>query len=319
MVASFTIDVIEIGGRAYEKIGGPAYYSGLTLKMLGFDPIVITALGGNGLRRIRELLSAGNKPQDLDVVDTDPSCDSIYAFHHVYTSTGRSSKILEIGCRIRMDNALRDIPRDSSWILVSPVFREIHNEDLRKISPAKNIALDLQGYAREIDGQKVISSLNNIERNIRGLPRVGIIHLSSDDIRDASTNNHKNDLEKISFLASKADIITYTIGVGGGYLGLIASDQGDKHKEPESGRIAWYYIPIYSETDGGDPTGCGDIFLASMVSNMAMNHSIIDAAVRASIISGMRVSRGFPIKVNRTEVENIVRALKEKVYRVMIA
>ncbi|HWQ16643.1 MAG TPA: hypothetical protein VNL13_02300 [Sulfolobales archaeon] len=316
LITSFTVDIIKIGSNIYEKIGGPAYYSGLTLKTLGFDPIVITALGRDGRKKVGELLSASNEHQDLEILDTDPSCDSIYTFHHTYTSVGRSSMILKTGCRIKIDSIINNISKDAQWILVSPVFKEVVPEDIRKISFTKNTALDLQGYGREIEDQRVVSSLDNIRRNIRELPRIGIVHLSSDDIR-SNTSDHEKDLERLSFLANKADIIAYTIGSRGGYLGLVLGERERGYDERNEGRmIEWYYIPPYTETDSGDPTGCGDIFLASIVSGMMMNHSIIKAAVRASVISGMRVSRGFPIKTNTSEIDNIVEMLGRRTYRV---
>ncbi|MEM0438790.1 MAG: hypothetical protein DJ555_05310 [Desulfurococcaceae archaeon] len=315
LIASFTIDIIKIDNNIYEKIGGPAYYSGLTLKILGFDPIVITALGSDNKRKIRELLSTSNETQDLEILDTDPNCVSIYTFHHTYTDAGRSSMILKTGCRINIDSIPNDISKDVQWILISPVFKEVRPEDVRKIPRTKNIALDLQGYGREINNQRVISSLDNIKKNIEELPRIGIMHLSSDDIR-SDTSDHKKDLERISFLASKTDIIAYTIGSGGGYLGLVLREREREHDKQGESKIEWYYIPPYAETDGGDPTGCGDIFLASIVSGMIMNHGIIEAAVKASVISGMRVSRGFPIKTSTTEIDNIAEMLRRKIYRV---
>ncbi len=315
LITSFTVDIIKIGSNIYEKIGGPAYYSGLTLKTLGFDPIVITALGRDGRKKVGELLSTSNEHQDLEILDTDPNCDSIYTFHHTYTSAGRSSMILKTGCRIKIDSIINHISRDVQWILISPVFKEVIPEDIRKIPLTKNTALDLQGYGREIEDQRVVSSLDNIRRNIRELPRIGIVHLSSDDIH-SDTSDHKKDLERLSFLASKADIIAYTIGSRGGYLGLVLGERDGEYNKRNESRIEWYYIPPYTETDGGDPTGCGDIFLASIVSGMMMNHSIIKAAVRASVISGMRVSRGFPIKTNTTEIDNIAEMLGRRTYRV---
>ncbi len=318
LVASFTIDVIRIGDKVYEKIGGPAYYSGLTLKMLGLDPIIITSLGSGGVKKIREMLSASGAAQDLDVIDTDPQCSSIYTFYHTYTTAGRQSEIHSVGCRIKVDRVTSSIGKDSQWILVSPVFREILPEDFTKIPGENSIALDLQGYAREIKDHSVLSSLNNIRDNIKKLPRVRIVHLSSDDIKDSSTSgiDIDRDLEDLSFLAENADIIAYTIGAKGGYLGLITIDRDRESRRHIPSRVVWHYIPPYSEIDGGDPTGCGDIFLASMVGSMIMDNNPIDAAVRASIVSGMRVSRGFPIKIDLTEIETIGRSLRERVHMI---
>lgn len=316
LIASFTIDVIRIDDRVYEKIGGPAYYSGLTLKMLGLNPVIITSLGSDGAKKVRELLNASGVEQDLEVIDTDPRCNSIYTFYHTYTDAGRQSEIHSIGCSIKVDKVASIINNDPQWILISPVFREILPEDFSNISAENSVALDLQGYAREIKDHKVLSSLDNIRNNIKRLPRIRIVHLSSDDIRDTPTTSIDKDLKSLSFLADKADIIAYTVGVGGGYLGLTSDEEDKKSHKLASSELVWHHIPPYTEIGVGDPTGCGDIFLASMVSSLIMNSDAIDAAVKASIISGMRVSRGFPIKINQMEVETIARSLKEKVHMI---
>lgn len=310
LIASFTIDIIRIGDHVYERIGGPAYYSGLTMKMLGLDPVVITALGSHR-KRVIEMLSAHDDTQDLDIMDSDPDCDSLYTFHHLYIGTSRSSEILRLGCRIRIEDALSKVGEDPEWVLVSPVFREVAPKEIARLALTRYIALDLQGYAREIENHRVRSSLNSIERNTKDLSRIKITHLSSDDVNEA--NNKSMDLEKLSFLADKTDIVLYTEGVKGGYLGLTNKDHENANKQHGS-KITWYYIPPYTEAEKGDPTGCGDIFLASMVSNIILGKDAIDSAIIASITSGMRVSRGFPMKMDPIEIEKIARALREKVY-----
>ncbi len=313
LISSFTIDRIEISGSTYERIGGPAYYAGITLAMMGLKPILITAIDPEELKRFEEFLN-------ISLINIDPSCRSIYVFRHRYDSSGRRySDILSVGCPIELDKLDLKSLASGSWILVSPVYKEIEVKDIEKMIGLGNIAIDLQGLSREIEGQRVIISLNNILKNIYRIPTVSAIHLSSDDIQDIATGGVE-DLEKIRPIVEKALTTAYTIGPRGGYI-YINNNVYKKLKlkikikrgESQSG---WYYVPPYIEIDGGDPTGCGDIFMASLVGSLVMGYSILDAAVRASTISGIRVSRGFPININGEEIDVISSELRGKIRKI---
>jgi hypothetical protein len=315
LISSFTIDKIEIGGSTYDMVGGPAYYAGITLAMIGLKPILITAIDPEKLRRFEEFLK---KFLNLSLINIDPSCRSIYVFRHKYDGSGRRySDILSVGCPIELDKLdLKSLAR-GSWILVSPVYKEIEVKDIEKVTGLGNIAIDLQGLSREIERQRVIVSLNNILKNIYRIPTVSAIHLSSDDMQDIAVGGEE-DLKKIRPIVEKALTTAYTIGSRGGYI-YINNNIYEKLKikiEGGENQSGWYYVPSYIETDRGDPTGCGDIFTASLVGFLAMGYSILDAAVRASTISGMRVSRGFPVDINSEEINDISSELRRKIRKI---
>jgi sugar/nucleoside kinase (ribokinase family) len=319
LISSFTIDRIEIGGSVYEKIGGPAYYAGITLALMGMEPILITSTRPDMLERVKEIFK--DFPR-LRLINTKPSCSSIYVFRHIYDSYGRRySEILDVGCPIELesiDGSGLEFLLSSSWILISPVYREIEPEDVERLTSLGRVAIDLQGFSREIDNRKVISSLKNILKSLQRIPRVSLIHLSSDDIRDIASESI-DDLRKIRSIIEKALATAYTIGSRGGYIHI-----GDRPYEEikvemkKDSEPVWYYIPSYIEMDTGDPTGCGDIFISSLVGSIAMGYNILDAAIRASAISGIRVSRGFPVEINFGEIENISKNLEKKVQRIQI-
>ncbi|MEM1610998.1 MAG: hypothetical protein QXQ57_05070 [Sulfolobales archaeon] len=314
LISSFTIDKIEIGGSTYEKIGGPAYYAGVTLAMMGLKPILITAIDPERLKIFENVLK---RFLDISLINLDQSCRSIYTFRHRYDSNGRRySDILDVGCSIELDKLDLEHLAKGSWILISPVYREVEAKDIRRIASLGNTAIDLQGFSREIEGQRVVISLNNILKNIYEIPTVSAIHLSSDDIQDVAIGSVE-DLKKIRPIIEKALAAAYTIGSRGGYIHINNNINIHGVKiEREEGRGGWYYIPPYIETDRGDPTGCGDIFIASLVGSMAMGYNILNAAVRASAISGMRVSRGFPIGIDEEEIDAISSRLMGKVHRI---
>jgi sugar/nucleoside kinase (ribokinase family) len=310
LASSFTIDRIDLKGRIYERIGGPAYYASLALYMIGLEPLIITSLGNN-VKKVRDLLPEYDL---LNIVDTDRGCSSIYTFYHRYGENGkRYSEIHKTGCYVGLDKLDREVLNDTDWILVSPVYREIRPEHIAGLVNSKKVALDLQGYSREITDHGVKSSIENLQKRIRMLSGLYIIHLSSDDIQDIASGGD-NDLYKVSGLISRALITAYTIGASGGYI-YVSRGHSSSYVVGNMIGGVWHYIPAYKEKENGDPTGCGDIFLASMVGYMARGYSIIDSALRASIISGIRVSRGFPISIDHDEIEKIAETLRRSIRR----
>jgi len=316
LISSFTIDKIEVGGSTYERVGGPAYYAGATLAMMGLDPVVVTSVGSRWLGTLKGLLE---RLPGYRLVNISGQCNSIYIFRHRYDSTGRRhSEILDMGCDIDLDLIDPGIIAGSSWILVSPVYREISVEALKKVAGAGKVALDLQGLTREVAGGRVFSSVANLSRHLDRIPEISIIHLSSDDIQDKAAGG-PSDLEAISTLTGKASAVLYTIGPHGGfiYVDRKAGGASDLLSESvDSVEQGWYYIPPYYESGDGDPTGCGDIFTASVIGYLTKGYNIVEASVRASIVSGMRVYRGFPTPIDPGEVEEAAAVLRKRVQRI---
>jgi len=315
LISSFTIDKIEIGGSTYERVGGPAYYAGATLAMMGIEPVVVTSIGGKWLDSVKDLL------EGLPVYrlyNIGGHCESVYLFYHRYDIAGRRySEILNIGCSIDLDRLDPQLIAESSWLLVSPVYREIAVEALEKVARVKRVAVDLQGLSRRLEGRRVISSAENLYKYLDKIPRLSVIHLSSDDIQDRAVGD-MIDLEVISPLTHRASATLYTIGSHGGFVYINRSDGLREIYNAGGASLeqGWYYIPPYHEPGVGDPTGCGDIFLASVIGFLAKGYDILEASVRASIVSGMRVSRGFPTHIDLGEVERAAAALERKVYKV---
>lgn len=291
IVSSFTVDIVEIGSLRFERLGGPAYYAGLTLKSLGLNPVIVSSFSYDVGRLFSDVIAG----YDVDVIHVG-GCSSTFKFHHVYAGDRRVSRLAEKGCTIDV-SAISEVLRSMDWVIFSPVFHEVDPRSIAELSGYVNIAVDLQGYARvEGPGGLIGSSVEALLEPLKLLSNVHVAHLSSDDF-EGSYGDFR-DLGVLEGFNFKPNILSYTAGLGGGYIRLDAQ---------------WYHVPAYVESPLGDPTGCGDIYLAALIAYMARGLHPVRAAARASVIAGLRVSRGFPLSFNLDEIEEIAGELEKNV------
>ncbi|MDM7275023.1 MAG: PfkB family carbohydrate kinase [Thermoprotei archaeon] len=291
VVSSFTVDVVEVGGSSFERLGGPAYYAGLTLKGLGLDPVIVSSLGYEDKGLVSDVVES----YGLDVAYVG-GCSSVFKFHHVYVGGRRVSRLVGRGCKIDVSAAFEAL-KSADWVIVSPVFREVDPGSVAELSSHVNVAVDLQGYAR-VEGPEglISSSAEALLESLKLLSNVHLAHLSSDDLE--GSHGDSRDLGVLKSFNFKPHILSYTAGPGGGYMRL---------------NTQWYHVPAYVESPLGDPTGCGDIYLAALAAYIARGLHPVRAAARASVAAGLRVSRGFPLSFNLGEIEEIAGKLEKTV------
>lgn len=305
LVSSFTLDRAEVGNRVSVGVGGPAYYAGLTLRALGLDPLVITSAPKDLIDMVRSL-----SPWDLEILNVGRGCESSYVFHHTYKESTRISRLYRRGCKIDLRDA-RPYLDDVEWIIASPVYSEVDPVDLAEISGGSSkLALDLQGFARSLKGEALEAGFSVLKNKLGALRilRKDLVHFSSDDVPDLKGKGDVDVVRAVSSDVGEYCVLIYTRGPKGSVA--VFREGG----ACGAARRSLARIPSYVEGDG-DPTGCGDVFLGSLVAYMARGVEVLGALVRASIVSGMRVRRGFPLRIDLSEVE----ALASRVERLVEA
>lgn len=301
LVSSFTLDRVEVGGNTVVGIGGPAYYAGLTLKALGLDPVVITSAPKDLIDMVEGLSS-----WDLEILNLERGCDSPYIFHHTYRGSVRISRLYREGCRIDLEGAGPYV-EDAEWIIASPVYREIDPADLAKaLGEGSRLAIDLQGFARSLRREVLETGFSILRERAPalGILRKDLVHFSSDDVPDLGERSDADVLRTVSSYIGDYCALIYTRGSKGS-TALFREATACGNVAPALARI-----PPHIEGEG-DPTGCGDVFLGSLVAYIARGLGVLDALVRASIVSGMRVRRGFPLRIDLSEVEALASRIEK--------
>ena len=278
IISSFTHDIIISRDSEKESLGGPAYYSGYTLEMLNADYKIITSIDGftkDLLKRSYENL--------FNKIVYESSCDKSFIFIHRYENDLRRSYLLKRGCDINIKDLFFE---KSSKIIISPVFNEISKELVRKIVENNFfVALDLQGFVRRLGPENLVINVFNDETKDL-LRDVRIIHASNEEIKDLSKD--PVEASKILMRLSEGDMIIISMGRRGSIVNI--KDLGVFH------------VSSYRKGVDGDETGCGDIFLASIVYYLSEEKDPLEAVSLASVVAGLRVARGFPFNIDPAQI-----------------
>ncbi|MDN5320805.1 MAG: hypothetical protein PWP49_1225 [Thermococcaceae archaeon] len=161
---------------------------------------------------------------------------------------------------------LDEIPREKfDIILLNPVANEIPPEALSLVK-AKNVATDAQGFIRDFENGRVV--LNEI--NGEFLKNAHVIHADVNEFQHVK-NLNPNDLEVLL--------------VSNGSESGVAYHKGEKY----------IYYPL--KIDAKEPTGAGDVFLASFA-YFYMDCPFIQALKRANAFTATFLERrtiDFPI------------------------
>ncbi|MEZ0289518.1 MAG: PfkB family carbohydrate kinase [Sulfolobales archaeon] len=279
LLSSFTEDIIESERGEKRAIGGPALYGGYTLYLLRGDFKIHTSLDSYIRSRVAE-----EYPYIFERIDLASPCDRRFIFKHIYRGEKRRSYLMSEGCSISI--ITRAIP-ENSVLIVSPVYREFSLEEIKKIlSREIRIAIDLQGFVRirREDG----SVENNLTTDLlKDLENVDVIHASYEEVENLS----RDPLESLEIISriTKSRIVILSMG-GRGFLAKIRGE-------------GVYFVEAYMRGVKGDETGCGDILLASTVYTLYNDYGYMRSFKIASVVSGLRVLKGFPMNIDLSDIE----------------
>ncbi|MCS7129661.1 MAG: PfkB family carbohydrate kinase [Candidatus Caldarchaeum sp.] len=146
VVGGLTLDLLD----DRPVVGGPPWYAGTAAHAFGARVSLYSAVGEDFLpihfRVLEEAeLNHSNVVRHLG--------QRTYCFKPTFTKQGRRMKLVARGPDIKPEN-LENLNADA--VIVSPVFKEVEERHLEKIR-AQMLAVDLQGFLREVDAEGNIS------------------------------------------------------------------------------------------------------------------------------------------------------------------
>ena len=261
IVGSATRDVIHRHDQTVSQIGGTVWYAGLTFVKLGFDVRVVTRLAEADRGIGQALATMGLEAR----VEASPNTT---VFHNIYGPGGRDDR------RQRVESVALPITPESlaaalnhAWVCyLGPLHPEdISAEALSNVRRLRGplVAMDVQGFTRRIDGDKVIAEVSG------GLPAlIAISHIVKASAAEACIIAGVDDVMKaarrLGEMAPDGEVII-TRGVDG----VILVRDGAIHHEAAP-RI-----------DNVDPTGAGDMFFASYIADRLRGKEPEDAVAFA--------------------------------------
>ena len=290
-----TIDSNEYGGKIYEKIGGSPYYISLILSKLDIETYVYSVVGHDFPRGyIKKLCSLSN----INCILFRYGFPHI-VFKNIYEDDeSRVQYINGIIGKIPIEKVIDQVSK-IDYLILSPVLNEINLDDVRKLDVSK-MALDLQGFLRIVDGNKVNTGRYVPTKFLNGI-----------DIIKFSVEDGYN-------IIYDEDYFHEILKASNRYLCLTLGKKGSLLFTKHGG----WYVPVYPVKKSGDPTGSGDVFLGGFVyavlSNMNPLESLSFASASTSLfIEGVDISKNMIIGRMQFLMDNAI-TLVERTYREFI-
>lgn len=262
VVGNFTIDYIDGAKRP----GGPGYYSGIALALLGAKVYI---LGYAGMDYPRDILEKVKKlGVNLSLISMD-SPTTVFVLEYTDLQT-RVLRLLSRSPRIRIEEGYRALGNVEVSI-VNPVAGEVSLKDLNYIRKKTRIlTIDVQGFIRviESDGQVRHRWDHSL---LDELGVADIIHVEEGEASDIS----KEPIEAAIKLSEYANIVALTMGPRGSIIAY-------------EGFVYYIGVPkIYH----GDETGAGDVYTAVLSYYYSRGYKPEEAARYATIAAGLKVLR----------------------------
>jgi len=299
-------DLVGIGNPVYDSIVTPLsktngrVLSGcstnacLASKRLGLGKVgLVGSVGPDYASRFSEDMRRYGIEARVDATSKETG-----GFHLVYDSRGdRTLDVLGVAGSITK-NSLSPEFLQSKFTLIGPILGEVNLpliEFLRSSTPSR-LFLDPQGLVRSIGSDRRVIHECNVEefRKIAGL-----VDFVKPNEYESQTITHEADslmaLRRLSQMGARVPIVTLA------ERGSLLLD---------GNRL--YRIPAYP-TEAVDPTGAGDVYGGSFVTELERSGELVEAALFASAAASIKVEQVGPeFRLRMKEVEERREAIRDR-------
>lgn len=270
VVGSTTIDKIIAVDHSTVKMGGVTVYAGITYRRHGIPVFVVSNLGEQDQEVICKL-----QAEDIQVFSSKSDLSTY--FINDTRGDNRCQELLQRAAPITTGQ-IQPIFDRVDCLHLGPlhpidieagVLNSLHNSNLK-------IFLDVQGYTRMVKNKKVYRSVSN--RITAGLTIAHIVKANEAEYNAVLAFFQITLAELMQHF--KIEEFVVTLGRKGGFV------------QNRNGEIFHYDAAMVKTL--ADPTGAGDVFLASyIVSRFADNKNIADACVYAAEIAAQQVAGNY--------------------------
>jgi len=247
VIGHFSLDTIHLPSRTWPLVilGGSVAYSSLVTRRLGGSVGVISKVGGDFPEAY--LWWLGQEGVDLSGVDRLAN-EQTTRFELEY-SKDFANRTLKLRNRAPpIDVCDLPCPLKAKTVYIAPIAGEISCDVVEKLSScAEVLSLDPQGLLRSFDAAGNVGFKLQVDKNLLSL--INIYKSSQDEIIALTGCSNLDSAIKAIHDFGVATVIV-TLGVYGAVLSV---------------ERTVYRVPAYSSLTVVDPTGAGDVFMGSFL------------------------------------------------------
>ena len=284
VVGHVALDRVVTDSGERTQIGGSPSYVSLISRRLGLDVRVVTKVGGDLPSRFIGQL----RRLDINLRRQFVEGSQTTRFVLDYRRLVRRLSVESVCEEIRPE----DVGEHHEAVLISPIVAEVPPQTASKLAEAELVALDPQGYVREIKGDGSVVPRPWLDREL--LMKVSVYKSSAEELELVTGEAEPwRGLEEIQRLG--AEVALATMGSQGACL------------LTRKGR---YHIPAYEANVVVDPTGAGDVFMAGFLSEYLRGKdtpwcAAVGAAAASSVVETEGATVSLSARMIRERAEEI--------------
>lgn len=281
-VGHITNDKVVNAGTEVYMPGGTAWYFSQALSQMSVKYLLVTALGEAEMRYADTLRKTGIE------VHVQPSTHTVF-FENIYgdNKDERTQNVLEQADAFSIDQ-LADV--SAAMYHLGPLLAgDISLELIKTLSQKGKVSLDVQGYLRRVENQKVYATQwNECDEALR------YIHTLKADVGEVLALTGKTDLmEGVRHIASLG---VKEIAVTNASKGSFIYADGMRTD-----------IPAYMPKVVTDTTGCGDTYIAGYLFARSQGQSIEQSGHFGAAMAGLKTTHAGPFNGSATEVADFMK------------
>ncbi len=283
-IGHITLDKIVTPKHTNYMPGGTSYYFSHGMSRLNDYKHykLVTALAESEMQAVEDIRAKGIE------VKVIPSRKTVY-FENVYgeNQDNRTQRVLAKADPFTVEG-LQDVDANI-FHLGSLLSDDFSLEVIKYLSGKGTIAVDAQGYLREVRGEKVYAI--DWEEKIEALKYIDILKVNEHEM-EVLTGYNVPELAALRLAEWGVKEVLITLGSFGS---LIYAEN------------KFHHIPAYPPQEVVDATGCGDTYVAGYLYMRNKGASYVDAGCFAAAMSTLKLEHSGPFAGTEEDILNIIK------------
>lgn len=280
-IGHITRDKVVTPQTEMHMAGGTAFYFSHAISTTRAKYLLVTALGESDLPRVADL-----RAKNIEVTAL-PSTHTVY-FENTYTGNldHRTQRVLQVADPFTIEQLL---PAAASIYHLGPLLaHDMSVELIRLLAFKGKVSLDVQGFLRKVDGQKVVPI--DWAEKVEALPYISML---------------KANEYEMEVLTGQADPRTGARMLADWGVEEVIITLGSKGSVVYHDNT-FYDIPAYVPQQVADATGCGDTYMAGYLSQRIQGASVQYAGEFAAAMASLKLESPGPFRGTARDIARVL-------------
>jgi sugar/nucleoside kinase (ribokinase family) len=280
-IGHITRDKVVTPQTEMHMAGGTAFYFSHAINTTPAKYLLVTALGKSDLPRVADL-----REKNIAVTAL-PSTHTVH-FENTYTGNldHRTQRVLQVADPFTIEQLQ---PVEANIYHLGPLLaHDMSVELIRLLSSKGKVSLDVQGFLRIVDGQKVVPV--DWADKIEALPYISMLKANEHEMEVLTGQADPRAAARILADWGVEEVII-TLGSKGSVL---------YHDN------TFYDIPAYVPRQVADATGCGDTYMAGYLSQRIKGAGLQYAGEFAAAMASLKLESPGPFTGTARDIARVL-------------